>query len=61
MSKNIIFQAFNWRLQDIKRELPTIAEQGFNIIQTSPLQQHKEKDNSTWWLSYQITNFQIGN
>ena len=61
MSKNIIFQAFNWRLQDIKRELPTIAEQGFNIIQTSPLQQHKEKDNSTWWLAYQITNFQIGN
>ena len=41
MSKNIIFQAFNWKLQDIKRELPTIAEQGFNIIQTSPLQQHK--------------------
>ena len=34
MSKNIIFQAFNWRLQDIKRELPTIADSlGKDVIE----------------------------
>ena len=59
--REIIFQAFNWRLNDIKDNLSKIAEQGFSIIQTSPLQQHKEKDNPTWYLGYQITNFKIGN
>ncbi|MEO2600938.1 alpha-amylase family glycosyl hydrolase [Clostridium butyricum] len=61
MSREIIFQAFNYKLNDVKGLLSKIAEQGFNVIQVSPLQQHKEKDNPTWWLAYQITNFQIGN
>lgn len=61
MSREIIFQAFNYRLNDVQGLLPKIADQGFNVIQVSPLQQHKEKDNPTWWLAYQITNFQIGN
>jgi len=62
MSKReLIFQAFNYTLQGIKENLPKLSEQGFTVIQTSPLQQHKEADNSAWYLTYQITNFKIGN
>jgi alpha-amylase len=59
--RELIFQAFNWTIQGVKENLPKIAEQGFNIIQLSPLQQHKEKHNPTWYLAYQVTNYKIGN
>lgn len=61
MKREIIFQAFNWRLEDILYHLPYIAHQGFSMIQVSPLQQHKEPDNPIWFLGYQPINFRIGN
>lgn len=63
MNKNrqLIFQAFNWTIKGVIENLHKIAEQGFTIIQLSPLQQHKEKDNPVWYLGYQITNYKIGN
>lgn len=64
MSKIIrekIFQAFNWTIRAVIENFRKIVAQGFTVIQLSPLQQHKEKDNPTWFLGYQVTNFKIGN
>ena len=33
-----ILHCFNWTLNQIKEELPNIAEAGFTSVQTSPLQ-----------------------
>lgn len=59
--RNKIFQAFNWKLQAIIENVPRLSEQGFNMIQVSPLQEHKEPSNSAWFLTYQVTNYKIGN
>ena len=61
MKRELIIHCLNWRLNDIVTNLKAIAGQGFTMIQVSPMQQHKEPDNPTWWLAYQITNFKIGN
>ncbi len=55
-----IIQMFNWRLNDIRKELKTIKEQGFTHIQTSPLQGTKDTCKE-WWALYQPVNFRIGN
>lgn len=59
--REIIFQAFNWKLKDIEAHLPLISAQGFTMIQTSPMQDHKESSNPAWFLTYQPTNFKVGN
>lgn len=56
-----VMHAFCWRLKDIKDNLGTIKEQGFDAIQTSPLQPTKQDGNVPWWMFYQITDFKIGN
>lgn len=61
MSREIIFQNLNWKIEAIIENLEAINNQGFTMIQVSPMQQHKEPDNPTWWLAYQVTNFKIGN
>lgn len=61
MSRELVFQAFNWQINSVRENLPKIAEQGFSTIQLSPLQNHKEPENPTWYLGYQITNFKVGN
>ena len=61
MSREIIFQALNWKIEAIIENLEAINNQGFTMIQVSPMQQHKEPDNPTWWLAYQVTIFKIGN
>lgn len=53
-----ILHTFNWRLQDI--DVDMAAEQGFQAIQINPLQPLKSNDH-TWWLSYQMLDFTIGN
>lgn len=35
-----ILHCFNWKLNDIKKELPNIAEAGFVAVQTSPMQRY---------------------
>ncbi len=54
-----ILHCFNWTLEQIKAELPAIAEAGFTSVQTSPLQAHDGR-NQWYWL-YQPTGFTIGN
>ena len=54
-----ILHCFNWTLNQIKDELPNIAQAGFTSVQTSPLQGHDGR-NQWYWL-YQPTGFSIGN
>lgn len=56
-----VMHAFCWKLKDIKDNLGAIKEQGFDAIQTSPLQPTKQDGNVPWWMHYQITDFKIGN
>ena len=54
-----ILHCFNWTLNQIKEELPSIAQAGFTSVQTSPLQPHT--GGSNWYWLYQPTNFTVGN
>jgi alpha-amylase len=54
-----ILHCFNWTLNQIKEELPSIAQAGFSSVQTSPLQPHT--GGSKWYWLYQPTNFTVGN
>ena len=54
-----ILHCFNWTLNQIKEELPKIAQAGFTSVQTSPLQGHN--GNYQWYWLYQPTNFTVGN
>lgn len=54
-----ILHCFNWKLSQIKAELPNIAAAGFTSVQTSPLQPHD--GSSHWYWLYQPTKFTIGN
>lgn len=53
MSRNLIIQMLQWNLKSITEHLPIISQQGFNMIQTSPLQGIKEEDNYKYWALYQ--------
>ena len=62
MSRQIVFQAWMWRLNEIPVE--EIAKQGFTAIQTSPLQPikeaiHENLDNA--WAIYQPLGYTVGN
>ena len=54
-----ILHCFNWTLNQIKEELPNIAQAGFTSVQTSPLQGHDGQNN--WYWLYQPSGFSIGN
>lgn len=56
-----ILHLLNWPLEDIKREIPKISEQGFDAVQINPIQPLKEEDCNEWWMSYQPIDFSIGN
>lgn len=56
-----ILQCLNWNIKDIKENVETIAEQGFDKIQITPVQPLKEDNKDNWWLSYQPCGFNIGN
>ncbi len=53
-----ILHAFCWPFNKIKENLPCIAEAGFKIVQTSPVQTPKSSG-SAWWAYYQPLGFQI--
>ena len=55
-----ILHLFQWRINDIIPELKTIKDQGFDAIQTSPIQGTKDSG-LEWWKLYQPTNLKIGN
>ena len=54
----LILHAFGWSFNQIREQLPYIAESGFRSIQTMPLQQPKD-NGSTWWSFYQPLSFSI--
>lgn len=54
----IILHAFNWRFSDIKHNLPYIANAGFKMVQTMPLQTPKSSG-SSWWAFYQPLSFNV--
>ena len=60
MKKNRILHLFQWRLKDIENNLEVISNQGFNMIQISPIQPLKEYT-YVWWTLYQPCGFTIGN
>ena len=57
---NRILHLFEWRLNDITKELSDIKNQGFNCIQISPIQPLKEYTYA-WWSLYQPCDLTIGN
>ena len=57
---NRILSLFDCSIKDVKRLLPIINSQGFNVVQISPLQKNKD-DSDDWWLLYQPLGFEIGN
>jgi len=56
----VILHCFDWKLNDIKSEIPTIAKAGFTAVQTSPIHQ-KEGYGSVWYMAYQPYDYVIGN
>ena len=66
-----ILQAWNWSFNNIKANLPKLAEQGFTTIQVSPPNEIKsgtkdakvlQSDNKNgWWMFYQPAGFQLNN
>lgn len=61
LAKNIqdgnILHCFNWKYNDIKAELKSIAEAGFTSVQTSPAQ---PAGGGEWYWLYQPYGFYIG-
>lgn len=57
---NRILSLFDCPIKDVKRLLPIINSQEFNVVQISPLQRNKN-DTNDWWLLYQPLGFEIGN
>lgn len=55
-----ILHLFQWRINDIIPELKTIKDQGFDVIQISPIQGTKDSG-MEWWKLYQPINLKIGN
>jgi len=64
-----ILHAWNMSFNEIRAQLPYIAEAGFGVIQTSPIGEAleafpyplDEDFRYTWWMLYQPTRFRIGN
>lgn len=51
----------NWNADAIKENIPVVKEQGFDACLIGPVQPLKEDGYKEWWMSYQITDFKIGN
>lgn len=54
----IILQAFDWSFSQIEENIPALAQAGFKVVQTSPVQQPKNGGVS-WWSLYQPVSFSI--
>ncbi len=53
-----ILHCFDWKYNDIKNEMKSIAEAGFTAVQTSPAQ--PADSSGTWYWLYQPRGFSIG-
>lgn len=52
-----VLHCFDWKYNDIKSELKSIAEAGFTAVQTSPAQ---PANSGEWWWLYQPKGFYVG-
>lgn len=52
-----MLHCFDWKYNDIKAELPNIAQAGFTSVQTSPAQ---DDGSGTWYWLYQPVGFYVG-
>lgn len=48
---DVIYQAFDMRFRDIKKQLPELQKLGYTYIQVSPPQ--KSHPSTEWWARYQ--------
>lgn len=66
---NLILHCWSWNFNNIKANIPSIAEAGYAAIQTSPINAVYKGDNGgmqlygdgKWYYQYQPTGFSIGN
>lgn len=56
-----VLQFLQMPLKDIEGNLEYVKEQGFDVIQLTPLQPLKEERRDVWWMVYQPCGFKIGN
>ncbi len=75
VNTDIIFHAWSWNFPSITRNLQQIADAGYTMIQTSPVQhcfypqgtsqriygQRPDGEYEGWWFYYQPTDWKIGN
>jgi alpha-amylase len=54
--RNVIVQLFNWRFDDIRREIPRLRKLGYSHIHVSPPQKSNEQIRE-WWGRYQPVDF----
>ncbi|MEE3428078.1 MAG: alpha-amylase family glycosyl hydrolase [Ruminococcus sp.] len=63
-----ILQCWNWSYENLEKEIPKIASQGFSVVQISPPNEIKEattghkvtgETTNGWWMFYQPAGFQI--
>lgn len=56
-----ILNLFNWKLNDVEKQLNTIKKQGFDCVQISTLQPLYIEDSCKWWNSCATKSYSIGN
>lgn len=57
-NEGVILHAFDWKFEQIKANLPAIADAGFKVVQTSPVAQPKS-GGANWMMFYQPVSFSI--
>ena len=61
----VTLHCWNWSFANIEKNMSKIASAGYTAIQTSPIQQAKQKTAgypvSDWWVFYQPASFSIDN
>ncbi len=60
IQEGTMLHCFDWKYNDIKDELPNIAQAGFSAVQTSPAQPGGGVDTNIWYWLYQPLGFYIG-
>jgi len=65
VQEGVTLHCWNWSFKEIEARMETIAALGYTSIQTSPIQQAKQKTlgfpTADWWVFYQPSSFQIDN
>jgi hypothetical protein len=60
IQEGVILHCFDWKLTDIKAEIPNIAKAGFSAVQTSPVSKGGSLG-AVWYDVYRPQDYTIGN